>query len=236
MGYTPELAVAVWVGYPNELRPMETEFNGGPVAGGTLPALIWKAFMTRARRACPTSFTPPPYLPSYDARVVFRGGKWRLDNGFCPATRVIRYFAGRLPESTATCYANEVSVPVVVGRSVESARVALRSVPLAADVVYVPAKPRTRPGEVMKNAARRLPLRERDGAPLGLRRAGRPRTQPDRLEPARRAGAEPEAEAQAEGPVRRRPAGTVVKQSLEAGVAVKPGLPLTLLVGRGSTS
>ena len=32
------------------------------------------------------------------------------------------------------------------------------------------------------------------------------------------------------------PAGTVVKQSLEAGVAVKPGLPLTLLVGRGSTS
>ena len=29
------------------------------------------------------------------------------------------------------------------------------------------------------------------------------------------------------------PAGTVVKQSLEAGVAVRPGLPLTLLVGRG---
>ena len=48
VGYTPDLAVAVWVGYPNELKPMETEFHGEPVAGGTLPALIWKAFMTRA--------------------------------------------------------------------------------------------------------------------------------------------------------------------------------------------
>ena len=33
VGYTPELVVAVWVGYPNELRPMETEFNGEPVVG-----------------------------------------------------------------------------------------------------------------------------------------------------------------------------------------------------------
>ena len=28
---------AVWVGYPKTLRPMETEFNGDPVAGGTFP-------------------------------------------------------------------------------------------------------------------------------------------------------------------------------------------------------
>jgi beta-lactam-binding protein with PASTA domain len=32
------------------------------------------------------------------------------------------------------------------------------------------------------------------------------------------------------------PAGTVLEQSLEPGVAVRPGLPLTLLVGRDSTS
>ena len=87
----PISSTAVWVGYPNELKPMETEFHGEPVAGGTLPALIWKAFMTRAlarasrrrrssrRRTC----------PEYDARVVYRDGRWRLDNGYCPATRVI---------------------------------------------------------------------------------------------------------------------------------------------------
>ena len=40
VGYTPELAVAVWVGYPDALRPMQTEFHGEPVSGGTLPAGI----------------------------------------------------------------------------------------------------------------------------------------------------------------------------------------------------
>jgi len=40
VGYTPQLAVAVWVGYPRELRPMETEYHGDPVAGGTYPAEI----------------------------------------------------------------------------------------------------------------------------------------------------------------------------------------------------
>jgi len=49
VGWTNELTVAVWVGYPDELRPMETEFNGRPVAGGTFPAAIWKSFMDEAR-------------------------------------------------------------------------------------------------------------------------------------------------------------------------------------------
>ena len=37
VGWTQEITVAVWVGYPDELKPMETEFNGEPVAGGTYP-------------------------------------------------------------------------------------------------------------------------------------------------------------------------------------------------------
>ena len=48
VGYTPQLVAAVWVGYPDKLVPMTTEFHGHPVAGGTFPALIWKAFMTKA--------------------------------------------------------------------------------------------------------------------------------------------------------------------------------------------
>src|SRR5436190_3530223 len=64
VGYTPQLAVAVWVGYPNALRPMTTEYEGGPVAGGTYPALIWKAFMEKALpylHDAPESFPPPSY-------------------------------------------------------------------------------------------------------------------------------------------------------------------------------
>ncbi len=49
---------------PERARPMETEFNGEPVSGGTLPALIWKAFMTKALAdEPPRSFDPAPYLP-----------------------------------------------------------------------------------------------------------------------------------------------------------------------------
>ena len=45
VGSTDKLTVAVWVGYPNELRPMLSEYRGEPVAGGTYPAQIWREFM-----------------------------------------------------------------------------------------------------------------------------------------------------------------------------------------------
>ena len=212
VGYTPELAVAVWVGYPNELRPMETEFNGEPVAGGTLPALIWKAFMTKALAdEPPRSFNPAPYLPSYGLRVVFRDGRWRRDNGYCPNDpRRSRTSPDSPPSPTASCYANEVSVPTLVGRSVESARVALESVPLTPDVIYVPAKPRTRPGRGHPAAAarRRLPLRQRHRAALRLRRrrTDSSRTSSARASPTRRSGAASSASSCASATARARPA------------------------------
>jgi penicillin-binding protein 1A len=45
VGFNKELTVAVWVGYPDELRFMRTEYGGRPVAGGTYPAGIWQSFM-----------------------------------------------------------------------------------------------------------------------------------------------------------------------------------------------
>jgi penicillin-binding protein 1A len=48
VGFTDKLTVAVWVGYPDKLKYMKTEFHGGPVAGGTYPAEIWHDFMTSA--------------------------------------------------------------------------------------------------------------------------------------------------------------------------------------------
>jgi len=50
VGFTRRYTVAVWVGYPDRLRPMETEFRGEPVAGGTFPAHIWRDFMMGARQ------------------------------------------------------------------------------------------------------------------------------------------------------------------------------------------
>ncbi len=45
VGATDKLTVAVWVGYADRLKAMETEYRGGPVAGGTFPAEIWQDFM-----------------------------------------------------------------------------------------------------------------------------------------------------------------------------------------------
>jgi penicillin-binding protein 1A len=50
VGYNDTLTVAVWVGYPDSARPMETEYRGEPVAGGTFPAEIWRDFMLSAEK------------------------------------------------------------------------------------------------------------------------------------------------------------------------------------------
>jgi hypothetical protein len=218
---------------------METELHGAPVSGGTLPAEIWKAFMTRALDDEEAeSFAPAPYLPAYDLRVVRRDGRWQLDNGFCPGTRVTSYFVGQAPESTAKCYANEVTVPLVVGRSAESAKVALQSVPLTPDLVYVPAKPRSRPGQVVKQEPRGGYLSANGKVRLFVSLAA------DGLVPNLVGSSLPDARARSRKlglAVRVRytagnPSGTVLEQSLEPGIAVRPGLPIRLLVADGSTS
>ena len=209
VGYTPELAVAVWVGYPNELKPMETEFHGEPVAGGTLPALIWKAFMTQALAGKPaSSFTSPPYLPTYQARVVYRGGKWRLDNGYCPATRDDHVLRGP-PAGLDGDVLRERGLGARRRRALRG--VGARRAPIGA----ADGRRRLRAREAANaagrgreaDAARRVPLRERVGAPVGVGGAERPRAEPRRLEPSRSARAQPEAQAPAQDPVRRRARG-----------------------------
>jgi penicillin-binding protein 1A len=45
-GISDEATACVWVGYPDSATPMETLYNGGPVMGGTFPALIWADVMS----------------------------------------------------------------------------------------------------------------------------------------------------------------------------------------------
>jgi penicillin-binding protein 1A len=77
VGFNARYTVAVWVGYPDRLKPMRTEFAGKPVAGGTYPALIWHDFMIAAmnidkaraaeralKEGRKTSTTTTPTVPS----------------------------------------------------------------------------------------------------------------------------------------------------------------------------
>jgi penicillin-binding protein 1A len=59
-GYTPTLATCVWIGYPDETKPMYNVEGVGAVSGPTLPADIWHLFMDAALEGTPpVSFAAP---------------------------------------------------------------------------------------------------------------------------------------------------------------------------------
>jgi penicillin-binding protein 1A len=156
VGYTPQLATAVWVGYPNKLTPMLTEYHGQAVAGGTFPAEIWRAFTQLALAG-----TPPESFPSYSyaystsKRVAWRNGQLELDNGYCRETSLVSYFAGRGPAHTADCKKNEVDIPRVIGMTLARAKQRLAGQPLTANFVYKPARPKQRLDLVLDQFPRR---------------------------------------------------------------------------------
>jgi penicillin-binding protein 1A len=162
VGYTPpavgadgkshQLVVAVWVGYPNQLVPMLTEFHGHPVAGGTFPALIWKSFMTKAialEHLTPQSFPYPPSQYAGPVTVVNRGGLLMRDNGVCKNAYQLAFYGGTGPSRVATCKPNEVEIPDVVGYTLEHAKARLDGQPLTPTVIFRPAKPGERLGIVV---------------------------------------------------------------------------------------
>ncbi|MGL6278531.1 MAG: transglycosylase domain-containing protein [Gaiella sp.] len=62
VGYTPELATAVWMGYTKGSIPMDA-VHGITVSGGSFPAEIWRRFMEPALADRPPADFPPPSEP-----------------------------------------------------------------------------------------------------------------------------------------------------------------------------
>jgi penicillin-binding protein 1A len=237
VGYTPQLAVAVWVGYPNKLRPMLTEFEGDPVAGGTFPALIWKEFATKALRALnepPESFPLPQPRSAAPYQVVYRGDHWMLDNGNCSDVRQVVYVVGFEPEEEAPCKPNEVDVPRVIGARLDQAEERLAGMPLTPEVIYRPAKPAERLGIVVDQIPRRGTLSSWDTVRLVLAKAMYGRI-PDLvglpLVRARRKLERLELIPVVEGTAAGEP-GVVLAQFPQPKLAAAPGMEIRLVVGR----
>jgi penicillin-binding protein 1A len=238
VGYTPQLVTAVWVGYPNTLRPMETEYHGEAVAGGTFPALIWKSFTEsamRMRKEEPAYFEPPPYLSATSKRVVRRDGRLFLDNGLCKGAQSLVYFSGRGPTRTANCKPNEVEVPDVVGQRIDIAQARLAAQPLEWTIAYQPAKPLQRVDRVVGQVPERGRLSSYDNVTLILPKAQHgivPKliglTLRDARTKLRRVDLLPDVAGFTDG----RP-GRIVAQFPSAGLAARPGLAVSVVVGRG---
>ena len=59
-GFVPQLATCVWVGYPHKEVPLVGVEGYGAVFGGSLPATIWREFMTGALENRPVVDFPTP--------------------------------------------------------------------------------------------------------------------------------------------------------------------------------
>jgi membrane peptidoglycan carboxypeptidase len=237
VGYTPQLVTAVWVGYPTELRPMLTEYQGRSVTGGTFPAQIWKTFMQSALstlHAAPQSFPSTPYLSSTARRVTYRDGQVQLDNGRCRDTSLLVYFDGKGPRRTANCRPNEVEVPNVVGWTLASARGRLEAQPLTPRLIYKPATPGQRVDVVVRQFPKTGRLSSFDKVTLVLAKPQHgvvPRLvglslRDARLELGR---------LQLTSSIRfgNGKPGRVIAQQPRAGVAAAPGMKVRLVVARG---
>lgn len=83
VGFTPTLSTAVWFGNSTKPVPLRNIKGVRNVAGGTIPAGVWRAFMSRALKDVPvTEFNEPaPIRPIADAL------KRKARGGFDPGTR-----------------------------------------------------------------------------------------------------------------------------------------------------
>ena len=159
VGFTPDLVTAVWVGYPNKLVPMLTEFHGQPVEGGTFPALIWKAFMEKAlaylAAGSPTAPTRPRRSrpPPSPTRRRRRSSSGTTGSSSTTATATAptrcEFFSGTAPTAVAPCKPNEVEVPDVRGETLDAAKTRLIGQPLLETISYTPALPGKRLGVVV---------------------------------------------------------------------------------------
>jgi len=132
VGYTPQLAAAVWMGYSASQKAM-TSVHGIPVTGGSFPARMWSKFMRDALSNTPAKdFTKPDGL---------KREKICLDTGlaatsFCPRTGSGLFLdSTELKKCTKHTEAKSVVVPNLVGMTKAAALAALDKLKLLAKVI-----------------------------------------------------------------------------------------------------
>jgi penicillin-binding protein 1A len=112
VGFTPQLAAAVWVGYPQGQVPMVPPRTAGRVSGGTWPATIWGRFMGAALAGEPLGRFPRPDTGL--VKLSLDVGRGCLPNRFTPAGQVASVVYLKVSAPTRTCREPDGPVPGVV--------------------------------------------------------------------------------------------------------------------------
>ncbi|NTU71370.1 MAG: PBP1A family penicillin-binding protein [Coriobacteriia bacterium] len=132
VGYTPDLAAAVWMGHPEAQKAM-TNVHGRAVTGGSFPAEMWAKFMRTALAKTPaTQFQKPSGLKR--AKICLETGQAARE--FCPRTGSGLFLASmNLKQCTKHVTPEKLIVPKLVGMTKEAALAALEKLKLAAKVI-----------------------------------------------------------------------------------------------------
>jgi penicillin-binding protein 1A len=156
VGYTPEISAAVWVGFPQGDRPLQSPHTPFTITGGTWPAQIWARFATGA-----LSGIPYRDLPDAD-RGDLVAVQIDLSTGFlagplCPRTHVATVHVSPDDVPTVPCPIHNPEglalpspgfVPEVLGRDLAEAVAWLEAAGYQATAEWVGAPGRI-PGTVL---------------------------------------------------------------------------------------
>jgi penicillin-binding protein 1A len=104
VGFTPRLATAVWVGYPNDRTQMLGLYHGANVAGATFPSEIWNSYMSVAKGKFCGDFPPPktPFVaqPFFGRYTTSGGGKGNPTEGADNSAAAPAPIGSTTPEAT----------------------------------------------------------------------------------------------------------------------------------------
>ncbi|MEX0992123.1 MAG: transglycosylase domain-containing protein [Actinomycetota bacterium] len=135
LGAVPQLSAAVWVGHPEGQKPMGSE-RIGTVYGGTWPAQIWRAFMSKAVRGLPRENFPKGNVAYVTVEIDTTRNC--VASKYTPKGFIDRrsYVRGSEPKKCKQPTSFGVqTVPLVVGRSQELAELELKRIGFEAKVV-----------------------------------------------------------------------------------------------------
>ena len=140
VGYTPQLVTAIWVGHPEGRVSMTSEFAGGPVSGGTWPALLWGKYMQQASAGMKVRQFAVSRLEFVQRRI---DPKTRLlADKWCRGSVVERFIKGTEPTAKSTeCEQIKRAAPSVQGMPRAQAVAALTKAGFTVDVREVVGPP-----------------------------------------------------------------------------------------------
>ena len=148
VGFTPQRATSVWVGHENPALPMRRAFNGGPVYGGTYPAIMFSAFMKSAMRGLPVEdWDAPMGEPSSSISIDPRTNQ-RVPAGCKHAIEVV-WADALAPSTIGPCETNLISVPDFTASTKRQAIRLSTGSGLQIRFQYRPAEPGDDPGTVV---------------------------------------------------------------------------------------